>query len=440
MSDIDQALVRRLRQEVADRVSRRHQEDEDAGREPLAPEDQREYARRLILEALERHAHERIAAGVPPPPPEVEDELAQAVHALLFGMGRLQPYLDDETIENINANGCDRVWVKYADGSKRLVPPIASSDAELVEQIRVIAARMGLNERRFDTGNPQLDLQLPDGSRLSAVMGVSARPVLSIRRHRYAKLTLDDLVDLGTIDAHLRWFLGAAVRARKNLVVAGGTNAGKTTMLRALASEIPSSERLVTIENSLELGLDTDPELHPDVVALEAREANAEGEGAITMAQLVRRGLRMDPSRVIVGEVLGEEVLSMLEAMSQGNDGSMCTIHANSSRAVFRRIATYAIKSAERLPVEATNLLIAGAIDFVVFIAQRDETALGGRHHRFVSSVREVLDADGHMVISNEVFRPGADGRAVPDAPLRCADDLAGHGYDPALAARAWAS
>ena len=233
--------------------------------------------------------------------------------------------------------------------------------------------------------------------------------------------------------------MAAAVRARKNLIVAGGTNAGKTTMLRALANEIPASERLVTIENSLELGLDAFPDAHPDVVALEAREPNTEGEGAITMAQLVRRGLRMDPSRVIVGEVLGDEVLSMLEAMSQGNDGSMCTIHANSSASVFRRIATYAIKSAERLPVEATNLLVAGAIDFVVFIDQRDETPVGGRHLRYVSSVREVLDAEGTMIVSNEVFRPGTDGRAVADVPIRCLADLERHGYDHALTGR-WAS
>jgi pilus assembly protein CpaF len=142
----------------------------------------------------------------------------------------------------------------------------------------------------------------------------------------------------------------------------------------------------------------------------------------------------MDPSRVIVGEVLGEEVLSMLEAMSQGNDGSMCTVHANSSSSVFRRIATYAIKSAERLPVEATNLLIAGALDFVVFIDQRDETPVGGRHHRYVSSVREVIDAEGTMVISNEVFQPGPDGRAVPGTPIRHQEDLLRHGYGRLLA------
>jgi pilus assembly protein CpaF len=425
----DQELVRRFRQEVADALAARRSQDEVMGRPMLSPDDQRQFGTKLLGEALDRHARERISQGVPVLHEAEEDELADQVMALLFGLGRLQPLIDDTDIENININGCDRVFIKYADGTKRMGAPVADSDAELIELIRVIGSRMGLAERRFDQANPQLDLQLPDGSRLSAVMGVAARPALSIRRHRFVRVTLDDLVRLETIDEQLQAFLAAAVRARKNLVVAGGTNAGKTTMLRALASEIPPEERLVTIENSLELGLDADPEAHPDVVALEAREANTEGEGAITMAQLVRRGLRMDSSRVIVGEVLGEEVLSMLEAMSQGNDGSMCTIHANSSQSVFRRISTYAIKSAERLPVDATNLLISGALDFVVFIAQRDETPMGGRHRRFVSSVREVLDADGQMVISNEVFQPGPDGRAVPGAPIRCQEDLARNGY-----------
>ena len=149
-------------------------------------------------------------------------------------------------------------------------------------------------------------------------------------------------------------------------------------MLRALANAVPAGERLVTIEKSLELGLHELDELHPDVVALEAREPNAEGEGEVTMAELVQHGLRMDPSRVIVGEVLGDEILSMLNAMSQGNDGSMCTIHATSSEYTFQRIATYAIQSSERLPVEATAQLVAGSIDFVVFIGQRDLRANDG--------------------------------------------------------------
>ena len=177
-------------------------------------------------------------------------------------------------------------------------------------------------------------------------MSVTARPVVSIRRHRYADLSLADLVGLGTMDPVLASFLAAAVRARKNLVVGGAMNSGKTTLVRALASEIPRHERIVTIEQALELGLDGSPDRFPDLVALEARQANAEGEGEISTARLVRRAVRMNADRVIVGEVLGDEVLPMLNAMGQGRAGSMCTIHADSSMGIFRRLATYAVQSA----------------------------------------------------------------------------------------------
>ena len=173
------------------------------------------------------------------------------------------------------------------------------------------------------------------------------------------------------------------------------------------------------MERALELGLDHFPELHPNVVAFEERLPNMEGQGAISMAELVRRSLRMNPSRVIVGEVLGDEIVTMLNAMSQGNDGSLSTIHANSSLEVFNRIATYAIQSQERLPVDATHMLIGGAIDFVVFVQKRNEYAQGGRLRRFVSSIREVTGVDGR-VLSSEVFAPGPDGRAVPHAPASC--------------------
>ena len=167
------------------------------------------------------------------------------------------------------------------------------------------------------------------------------------------------------------------------------------------------------------------------MVAFEERLPNSEGQGTISMAELVRRSLRMNPSRVIVGEVLGDEIVTMLNAMSQGNDGSLSTIHSNSSLEVFNRIATYAIQSAERLPVEATHMLIAGAIDFVVFIEKRNDYERGGRLRRFVSSIREVTGIDGR-VQSSEVFAAGADGRAVPHAPISCLAHLAEHGYDPA--------
>jgi Flp pilus assembly CpaF family ATPase len=252
---------------------------------------------------------------------------------------------------------------------------------------------------------------------------------VSIRRARLGKVFLADLVGSGSLLPEAAQFLAAATAARKNMMIAGATNAGKTTLLRAVANQIPATERLITVERALELGLDQFPELHPNVIALEERLPNSEGLGAISMAELVRRSLRMNPSRVIVGEVLGDEIVTMLNAMTQGNDGSLSTIHANSSMEVFNRISTYAIQSAERLPVEATNMLIAGAIDFVVFIEKRNEYSSGGRLRRFVSSVREVTGIDGR-VLSSEVFAPGPDGRAVPRAPVSCAAQLAEHGYE----------
>ncbi|HEX4288579.1 MAG TPA: CpaF/VirB11 family protein, partial [Trebonia sp.] len=247
------------------------------------------------------------------------------------------------------------------------------------------------------------------------------------------KVFLADLVGNGTMSPEVGSFLAAAIGARKNIMIAGATNAGKTTLLRALANQIPSHERLITVERALELGLDQFPEIHPNVVALEERLPNSEGQGAISMAELVRRSLRMNPSRVIVGEVLGDEIVTMLNAMTQGNDGSLSTIHANSSLEVFNRISTYAIQSAERLPIDATHMLIAGAIDFVVFQEKRNDYARGGTMRRFVSSIREVTGVDGR-VLSSEAFAPGRDGRAVAHAPVSCLEELTHFGYDPARA------
>jgi hypothetical protein len=236
-------------------------------------------------------------------------------------------------------------------------------------------------------------------------------------------------------------------------------NSGKTTLVRALAAEIPSRERIVTIEQAFELGLESMLGRHPDLVALESRNANAEGEGGVTMARLVRRALRMNADRVIVGEVLGDEVLPMLNAMSQGRSGSMCTIHSDSSAGVFRRLASYAVQAPERLPLESTNILIAGSVHFVVFVEAIDETDGGPssmdhlswrpreqrwegggplrftalRRRRFVSSVREVIDAEGLQVISNEVYRRDRATGRVSGAPLRSEtlDELVANGFEP---------
>jgi Flp pilus assembly CpaF family ATPase len=419
-----------MRAEVGDRLGEQRRRDAAAGMPAMSSEDERQFARALIAQVLEEHARSEITAGRAPFNAQEEEELATAIHAALFGVGRLQPLLEDQQLENIDINGCDRVFLGYADGREVLGEPVAESDDELVELIQALAAYSGLSSRPFDTANPQLDLRLPDGSRLSAVMDVTLRPAVSIRRARLGKVFLADLVGNGTLSAEIANFLAAATAARKNLMIAGATNAGKTTLLRAIVNQIPGNERLITVERSLELGIDHFPELHPNVIAFEERLPNMEGQGAISMAELVRRSLRMNPSRVIVGEVLGDEIVTMLNAMTQGNDGSLSTIHSNSSMEVFNRISTYAIQSAERLPVEATHMLISGAVDFVIFIEKRNDYSRGGRLRRFVSSVREVTGVDGR-VLSSEVFAPGQDGRAVPHAPVSCAAELAEHGYDP---------
>ncbi len=426
---MDQNLIRRLREEVAETLARQRRDDAANGITPMTGEDERQFARAVIGRVLDSYAREEITAGRTPPTAEEEEEISSGIHAALFGVGRLQPLLDDAEVENIDINGCDQVFIQYADGREVNGAPVADSDDELIELVQILGAYSGLTSRPFDSANPQLDMRLPDGSRLSAVMGVCARPAVSIRRSRLARVHLDQLVEYGTLSQELAAFLSAAIAARKNIMIAGATNAGKTTMLRALANEIQPVERIITVERALELGLGEFADLHPNVVSFEERLPNSEGQGAITMAELVRRSLRMNPSRVIVGEVLGDEIVTMLNAMSQGNDGSLSTIHANSSVEVFNRISTYAIQSVERLPVDATMMLIAGAIDFVVFVEKRNEFAEGGRLRRFVSSIREINGVDGR-VLSSEIFAAGPDGMAIPAAPISCINDLIAVGYD----------
>ena len=385
-------------------------------------------ARRAVAEALDRYATASLSAGRPVLDAAAEIRVEQAVLDGLFGLGGLQRWLDEPDVENINVNGCDRVFVRYADGIRAQVAPVAATDEELVDLIRLVATRSGLEERRFDRGAPALNLRLPGGARLFAVMAVTGRPCVAIRRHRYLNVTLDDLVNLGEIDQALAAQLSALVRARKNILIGGGASTGKTTLLRALTSEIDPTERLVTIEDTLELGLDSDPVVHPDVVALQAREANIEGAGAVDLAELVRWALRMSPDRVLVGEVRGAELIPMLNAMSQGNDGSLSTIHSSTSAGVFDKLAAYAAQAPERLSREATTLLVGTAVHIVVHLALAPDGV------RVVSSIREVVGADGPQVISNEVYAPGPDRRAVPAAPWRTGtvEALVAAGLDPA--------
>jgi pilus assembly protein CpaF len=402
---------------------------------PVTGAGRRELTARLVAEALDAHARAALADGRLPLDAAAEARLAQAVTDALVGLGRLQRLLKVPGAENIDCNGCDRVFMQYTDGRIEQVAPVADSDAELVALVRAYATDAAMagdgegEERRFDRAVPRLSLRLPDGSRLFAVMSVSKRPLVSIRRHPLKDFSLDDLVANGTMTPAIAAVLHAVVRARLNVVICGGANTGKTQTLRTLARAIPPAERLVTVEDAFELDLDADEAAHPNVAALQAREPNIEGAGAVDMAELVRWGLRMNPHRVIVGEARGHEVIPLLNAMSQGNDGSLATIHASSSRQAFTRLATYAAQAPERLSFEASAMLIGGAVDVVVQLAWSAD----GR--RVVSSMREVTGADGREVVSNEVYAPGPDGRAVPATPIRAQtlDRLVAAGLDPRL-------
>ncbi len=352
-----------------------------------------------------------------------EDELVSEAVSLVLGLGRLDPLLENDDISDIHVRGANPVWLKYRDGRREQVAPIVDSDAELIDLIRRAATRLTRTERRFDTGHPELNLQLPDGSRMFATMDVSTHPSMVIRRHKFDHSNLSDLMRSGMFTEQLSSFLAAAVRARRNIVIAGGTGSGKTTLLRALMNEVPPFERIVTIEDAYELGIDKFAHLHPDHDALQSREANIEGSGEIDLAALTRMALRMDPDRVIVGEVRGAEAFPMILAMSQGNNGSMCTMHADSTRSVFPKLAAYVSMASSGLPTETVNLLLASALHFVVHIEVMD-----GK--RRISSIREVVDADGNSIISNELFSHTTP--VQPFAAMRGATSelLADHGFD----------
>ncbi len=419
-SGLVEELARLAAEAVADH--RVHSESSGNSRSGDGERGERRVAERAARRHLGALAAQHLAAGEEPL--SGHDERTVLTEALdeALGLGRLQQLLDDDDITDIHIRGREPVWVKRRDGGRERLRSIVDDDGELIELIRHVATRATAIEHRFDAAHPEVNLRLPDGSRLFAVMDVSARPAMVIRRHRFELSSLSELAARGMVSEELAEFFTALVRSRRNLVIAGGTGSGKTTLLRALINEIPVTERIVTIEDSFELGLDRFADLHPDHDMLQARVANIEGRGEVTLFDLTRMALRMDPDRVIVGEVRGGEAFALLLAMSQGNS-SMCTMHADSTRTVLSKLAAYSALAGTGVPTDVVNQLLASSVHFVAHVDLRQ-----GR--RMVSSVREVVGVDSGTIVTNEVWTPGPDGSAVPGYPVREStwELLASHG------------
>ena len=425
---IDHTLLRRLQVQLGDRLEHHMQDRARRHEPPMSDEDVDAFKAELAHQVVEDYARELAEQGKGTLRWEDTQDLIKALKNRLYGAGSLEALLRDDSIEDISINGWQNVFVDYTNGVRAKVPPVFASNEEMIEQIQTLAAHEGLSGRAFDSANPHVNFRV-GSARFQAVMAVSATPSVSIRLHPPTRaFRLKDLVANVTLDQPLADFFSAAVRAKKNLIIGGETKAGKTVLLRALAAEIPPEERLITIERALELGLEDDEEAHPDIVPMEERLSNAEGEGGVPMRDLLTITKRMRPDRVIVGEVLGDEILVMLNAMMQGNDGSLSTIHANSSEGIVENICSYAVQAPERLPRPATVGMIANGLDFLVFVRRfRGD----GQQRRVVHSVREIVGYDEHGLKTNEIFKPGPDGMAVRDEPvaINCIEAMREVGY-----------
>jgi pilus assembly protein CpaF len=344
--------------------------------------------RRTIQELFEQILNEENIVLSRPEKARMYEQIA----AEILGFGPLQPLLDDDSITEIMVNGAKNVYVERR-GKIQRAPITFENNEHVMRIIERIVAPLG---RRIDESSPYVDARLPDGSRVNAVIPPISLvgPVLTIRKFARNPITVDQLIQFGSITPEAIQLLDACVKARLNIVISGGTGSGKTTLLNVLSGFIPADERIITIENAAELQLRQE-----HVVTLESRPPNIEGRGEITIRQLVINSLRMRPDRIIVGEIRDEAALDMLQAMNTGHDGSMTTLHSNSPRDTLSRLETMVMMAGMDLPVRAIREQVSSAIDVIVHQERlRDGT-------RKVVNICEVSGMEGDVITMTDIYQ-----------------------------------
>jgi len=310
----------------------------------------------------------------------------------ILGHGPLDRLLADDTVTEIMVNGPHDIWIERA-GRLYQSDVRFNDESHLIRMINKMVAQVG---RRIDETSPMVDARLPDGSRVNAVLPPLSLtgPLITIRKFSRRRLTLEDMTELGTLNAESVEFLQRCVRAQLNMLISGGTGSGKTTLLNALSTAIPDDERIVTIEDAAELRLN-----QTHVLRLEARPKDLNGENEIPIRELVRNSLRMRPDRIVVGEVRGPEALDMLQAMNTGHDGSLSTIHANAPRDALSRIETMVLMSGFDLPIRAIREQVASALDGIVHLERLEDGS------RRVTSITEVQRMESEVITLQELFK-----------------------------------
>ncbi len=380
-----------------------------------------------VMQIEVRRAIERILDEENAPLSGLERERVQTdVINELFGLGPLEPLLEDKSISDILVNGAKQIYVERK-GKLEKTDIEFRDDAHLMQIIDRIVSRIG---RRVDESSPMVDARLPDGSRVNAIIPPLAidGPSLSIRRFGTDPLKITDLIEFKALTPALAQFIEAAVKSRLNILVAGGTGAGKTTLLNCLSAFIPHDERIVTIEDSAELIIQ-----QPHVVRLETRPPNIEGKGEITIRHLVKNSLRMRPERIIIGEVRSDEAIDMLQAMNTGHDGCLATVHSNTPRDALSRLETMMAMANLRISEKGMRQQISSAIQLVIQCARLNDGS------RKVTHVTEIIGMEGEIITMQEIFKFTRTGVGPKGEVLgafkatgirpRCSDRLESYGF-----------